>query len=297
MTKEQKAELDRLTEHYRASFTPDVNQGLARLHRAIESSSVSVASQVPATNQRRWFMVAASVAALALATLAVVRFGNFGAQTFATTTEPRSFVLPDGSEVLLNRYSELRVAADYGSEARTVKLRGEGFFSVQPNADQPFLVQQENVTLRVVGTSFNLKAIPRQAFFEVEVATGKVLLGDGAETLPVAALECGRYDKADGLKRMAAPHLNRHAWRTHRLIFRDTPFSEALELVERSYDIQIQVDPAHLASCDFTFSSEFVDAELEEVLSTLGRLCGGAIATVDENAGVYRVEDWCKDPN
>jgi hypothetical protein len=83
--------------------------------------------------------------------------------------------LPDGSQVWLNAGSRL----DYNNEnfnrdSREVELTGEAFFDIAHNAAKPFIVRSGNMRIRVLGTSFNVKAYPGEDNMETSLIRGSV---------------------------------------------------------------------------------------------------------------------------
>src|SRR5690349_3566179 len=65
--------------------------------------------------------------------------------------------LPDGSNVWLNAKSELKYSSDF-SEERNISLTGEAFFDVAHNPEKPFEITAGETQVRVLGTSFNVRA-------------------------------------------------------------------------------------------------------------------------------------------
>ena len=68
--------------------------------------------------------------------------------------------LPDSSVVVLNSGSTLSYPDKFEAESRTVMLVGEAFFEVKKNSKRPFYVKTKDVTIRVLGTKFNVKSYP-----------------------------------------------------------------------------------------------------------------------------------------
>ncbi len=111
--------------------------------------------------------------------------------------EGGEMVLPDGSTVRPVGDSRVTVAENF-TEKRRVTLSGEAFFSVVPNAESPFTVETEKLTLTVLGTEFNLKALPGESEAEVSLVTGSVRIESGTESVVLAPMERLTYDKATG---------------------------------------------------------------------------------------------------
>ena len=82
--------------------------------------------------------------------------------------------LPDGSTVILNQGSKLNYPSTFNGKTRDVYLSGEGFFDIQHNSRQPFFVHIGKVSVKVLGTTFNIKAFPSKPTIEVTVTRGKV---------------------------------------------------------------------------------------------------------------------------
>ena len=82
--------------------------------------------------------------------------------------------LADGSKVWLNADSKIQYPPLFESNTREVYLDGEAFFEVAKNPQKPFIIHLANGTIRVLGTSFNVRAYDNEKVVETSVATGKV---------------------------------------------------------------------------------------------------------------------------
>jgi len=164
-------ELWKLTESYKSGYQPDVNQGLVRLKGKINN-----------TDKVKRFSIQRRVLQMAAAILLLIGFGA-GYQLFSTSTSNLQLqatneiihtLLPDGSEVSLNKYSQLSFPEKFEEGKRVVQLNGEAFFKVKKDQNQPFIVQTANTEVEVLGTSFNLRAYPKEETISLEVEEGKV---------------------------------------------------------------------------------------------------------------------------
>ena len=82
--------------------------------------------------------------------------------------------LADGSKVWLNADSKIQYPPLFEGNTREVYLDGEAFFEVAKNPQKPFIIHLANGTIRVLGTSFNVRAYDNEKVVETSVATGKV---------------------------------------------------------------------------------------------------------------------------
>lgn len=96
-----------------------------------------------------------------------------------TTEEPKILNLNDGSEITLNRNSQISYREDFNSEAREIQLTGEAFFKVTTDTQKPFTVTTQNLTTEVVGTAFNIRE--NDSLIDVTVSEGIVNVYDNDE--------------------------------------------------------------------------------------------------------------------
>ena len=64
----------------------------------------------------------------------------------------------DGSIAYLNSESKIIYPVKFGLFERRIRLEGEAYFKVEHNTRRPFVVEFEGGEIRVLGTSFNVKA-------------------------------------------------------------------------------------------------------------------------------------------
>ena len=215
------------------------------------------------------FKVAASI------TLLIVWSFLFYQVVFKTETivkesgaEKIQFTLPHGSVVWLNEKSKVTYVSDFNNE-RHIELSGEAFFEVTHNPDKPFVIQADKSEVKVLGTSFNVRAYENESQNEVYVVTGKVSLADNSEqNIVLSPGEEGILDKQNGvLSRSAETNPNHIAWKSKQLIFKKTSLTEVAETLEKYFQISITVKNPDLKKCRFT--SSFNNPTLEEVIEAI----------------------------
>ena len=82
--------------------------------------------------------------------------------------------LPDGTIVTLNAGSCMQYAASFGKNSREIILEGEGYFKVVRNEAIPFVVRVKDVTIKVLGTEFNVTAYPEEQIIWTTLVKGSV---------------------------------------------------------------------------------------------------------------------------
>ena len=128
---------------------------------------------------RRVAMLAMAATVVGVMVVAFIAKGQLhGRPEYATEVgEQRSFRLADGSTVILDSRSRLRL--DFDDSTRAVDLlQGRALFRVAANPGRPFIVRAGGTTVRVIGTQFDVNEKSRATV--VTVVEGRVAVYSGA---------------------------------------------------------------------------------------------------------------------
>jgi ferric-dicitrate binding protein FerR (iron transport regulator) len=237
---------------------------------------------------------ASGIAAVILIALGFWWFGTFTPQDefqmMASVEEVVTDTLPDGSVVTLNKNSTLLYPEAFNDAYREVTLLGEAFFEVTPNPQKPFIIQAGNAGIRVVGTSFDIRAYPDQGV-AVIVSTGKVNFyhvnpqtGDSASILLTAGMKGMLSVDSDEPVVDLEHNPDELFWMNQKLEFRQTPLAEVIDLLEHCYHVQIELSGEAISSCRLTafFSDEPIEIILNVIADTFS-------LTVEKSNGMYRL--------
>ena len=214
-----------------------------------ERNAAPVHAARPKWRVPRWQLgLAASL--LAVGALAWLFLNRPATVEYSTAVgEQRSIALPDGSTVLLNTDSAVRVRLS--RHLRRIELaRGEALFSVTHDPARPFEVHALQGVTTAVGTQFDVEIIHSGA--AVSVLEGTVTVGGtGAGSLapPVVAVPAGSgvgYTQEGMVSQLRPAEINRiKGWRAQRLVFNDIPLDTALAEYNRYRSTPIVLgDPA-----------------------------------------------------
>lgn len=158
---------------------------------------------------------------------------------FATTTEPDSVRLPDGTLVWLNEDSKLSYPETFADAERQVTLTGEAFFEVEKDPSHPFVIHGKGSETMVLGTSFNVRAIPTEDFVQIAVATGKVSFArlgkDDQKLLLYPGEQAILADGANAPTKSEVPDLNYLAWKNGVIRFDHAPLSDVFQVLEKNH--------------------------------------------------------------
>jgi transmembrane sensor len=185
--------------------------------------------------------------------------------------------LTDGSKIWLNADSKIKYPAVFAGNTREVYLNGEAFFEVAKNPSKPFIIHLANGTVRVLGTSFNVRAYDNEKVVETSVATGKVAFipkyqsrRQKQDTLFITPDNKVRYlleeDQANVLPTASAED---KAWTEGRLIFKALTLQEIAIELERYFGKQVTfVDEEPK---NYRLTGSFQNNSLDEIMYYLSR--------------------------
>lgn len=83
-------------------------------------------------------------------------------------------VLPDGSKVWLNAGSKLIYEGKFNRTIREVRLEGEAYFAVANDKKRPFVVKTARLSIRALGTEFNIRSYHDEGTIETTLIKGSV---------------------------------------------------------------------------------------------------------------------------
>lgn len=179
-----------------------------------------------------------------------------------------SVVLPDGSKVTLNAGSVLTYPTAFVSAERKVTIEGEAYFEITRDTKHPFLVQAENLQVKVLGTVFNVKAYKEEDCIEVTLVEGAVAVGLERESqyIQLNPRQLARFNKTDRTFCKQQVNLNNYtAWKDGRFYFDRLTFRNIATQLERNFNVDIHIDSEKLKST--VFSGDFIRGEnLEQIL-------------------------------
>ncbi|MFC5284477.1 FecR family protein [Pedobacter alpinus] len=185
-------------------------------------------------------------------------------QTLANT---KIISLPDGSTVTLNKYTRINFPEKFTGEYRGVKLvAGEAFFSIKPDKDSPFVIQTENTSIRVVGTSFNVKCTDEKT--EVTVETGVVEVTKKERSIELKPGEKVVVDDHySSLQKQNVTDSFYNYYITKEFVANSTPLWRLVEVLNDTYDVKIIIKNERVKNLKLT--TTFKDESLESIIDVI----------------------------
>ncbi|MDR2914912.1 MAG: DUF4974 domain-containing protein [Tannerella sp.] len=232
--------------------------------------------------KRTWVRIlkyAASVAVLIVCSVGMYMLGsrrweNESFQTVVNQTIVRNektyLLLPDGTKVWLNKDSKISYPDSFSDKQRVVTLEGEGYFEVVHDETSPFFVETKGMTVRVLGTMFDVKNYSSDVVSETVLLSGKVevYMEKCQEPILLSPDQKVSYDKQTGDYRVANVDAPEYAlWKNDKLVMDNEELEAIFKKIGRWYDVDIVYD--RNLPLKTRYSVTITDEPKEEILRLL----------------------------
>lgn len=151
-------------------------------------------------------------------------------------------LLPDGSIVKLNSGSDITYVYNSEKKIREVRFQGEGYFDVS-KSDKPFIVKMSTgVEVKVLGTSFNLKAYTDDPIIQASLVEGHIELEHKNKKLIMKAGDMAEFNKQTlQLKQVKGNLSHSCGWLKNKLYMDDMSLNDVCKYLERWYNVDITI--------------------------------------------------------
>lgn len=182
-----------------------------------------------------------------------------------------NLTLSDGTIVHLNAGSTLKYPVQFiPGQERKVFVKGEAYFEVTKNKNDPFIVNTKNINIKVLGTSFNVSAYDNDNDLNTVLVEGAVDLYDAKGKNKITSLNPGymaSLNKSENHILLKQVDTYDHtAWIDGKLIFNNIPFETIRKKLERRYNVTIINNNETLDKK--TYLASFDIESIEEILNS-----------------------------
>jgi transmembrane sensor len=176
-------------------------------------------------------------------------------------------ILPDGTKVLLSKNSEITYPKSFESNTREINLLGEGFFDVHHDSAHPFIIHTQGTNVKVLGTSFNVRAYDAQV--QVIVKTGrvqfsknnaKVILTKGQKGEILANVDTIIKSEIAEVKTVVKDKLNS-------FVFNKMSLGEVADALSKKFNKDIKFSQDKIKNCKLT--ATFENENLENIIAVI----------------------------
>lgn len=147
-----------------------------------------------------------------------------------------SITLSDGTKVHLNAESQLTYPVCFSSKERIVQIEGEAYFDVAPDKDHPFIVQMPHGSVRVTGTSFNVRAYPDEKTECITLISGSVTISSEDKEFALIPGQHYIFDKTSGKESVTDVNTELYtSWQSGSFVFLNVPLEDIMSYLSKWY--------------------------------------------------------------
>lgn len=149
--------------------------------------------------------------------------------------------LSEGSIVYLAGNSKFSFPSVFESKERKVLLDGKAFFDIAHIEKQPFIIETEDATVKVLGTAFELTGGKKKCF-NLTVSRGAVMVIPHKWNEPDIMVTAGESVKIIDSKIIKYKSAFQPSWYSHKLQFRDETLVSILLVLNRNFGTNFTID-------------------------------------------------------
>ncbi len=166
---------------------------------------------------------------------------------YNTMTTPRGrqyqLVLSDGTKVWLNSASSIRYPAAFAGNTRSVTISGEAYFEVAKDQHSPFVVNVNNMQVKVMGTHFNINAYDDEESVNTTLLEGSVKISAAGDEKILVPGQQSKFYKTGHLQLVKNADLEEAvAWKNGVFHFNKADIQSVMRQIGRWYDLEINYE-------------------------------------------------------
>lgn len=221
----------------------------------------------------------------------------------------KQLLLPDGTKVWLNADSRLSYNNfTKDTKMRSVSLEGEAYFDVAKDKNRPFIIQTEKISIRVLGTAFNVKAYPNEPKTETTLIQGAIelsvnerpeekillkpnekvalvdskMLAEGKKSTNNLTLTIGNLSK---IHVDNEEYIQETSWTTNKLVFKDETMEELIPKLERWYNVSIHLESPKIKR--YRYTATITKENINQVLNAMQLIKPFTFKTENNDITIY----------
>ena len=187
--------------------------------------------------------------------------------TFKSGSKSIEKILPDGTKILLSKNSQITYPKTFEGNTREINLLGEGFFDVHHDAAHPFIIHTQGTVVKVLGTSFNIRAYNAQVQVHVKIGkvqfsknNAKVVLIKGQKGETLANVDAIIKSEVIEVETVIKEKLSS-------FVFNKMSLSKVAESLSKRFNKDIKFSRDKIKNCELT--ATFENEKLENIIAVI----------------------------
>lgn len=185
--------------------------------------------------------------------------------------------LSDGTKVFLNAGTTLKYPVNFiKGKNREVFLEGEAYFEVSKDEMHPFIVNANEMNIKVLGTKFNVSSYNDDSEINTVLVEGSVSLSSDSKPNDASLLKPGYKGSLDkSQSKISFKKVDTRIyteWMHGDVIFRNSTFKEITKKLERNYNVIIENKYNELSLKRFNASFNKNIETIDDIMTSIGEI-------------------------
>lgn len=204
------------------------------------------------------------------------RVDLFGVSEYSEIYIPKGdktrILFQDGSQAFVNSDTKIKYPRKFGLVNRKIEIEGEAYFKISTNSKRPFVVEINKTKVKVLGTSFNVKAHKDDEDINIVLDKGKIVYETPQNDYNILPGHQAIYNKKTGKCTILPMEKSSEAslWVNNLIAFKDTPLSEVLKTLNRAFNADFKVE--NPLAYKYTYTLTTGKTTLQEVTKELEKI-------------------------
>lgn len=230
----------------------------------------------PTATRYMWQKIAIAASVVSIISLAALFFlkktspESVKQLAFTATDAQPQLKLSDSSIIMATSGSMITYPAVFAGAERLVTLKGEAYFDITHDKSKPFIITDNDVQIKVLGTTFNIQT--KDTCTTTTVYTGKVTMYNQYGSIIIPAGNTGIYNRARHSFSLATTaNKNAISYVSRKFYFENETLTNIAGYLSKAYHEKIIIDHPQMGSLRLTgtFENESLEYIINVIAATL----------------------------
>ena len=193
-----------------------------------------------------------------------------------------NIILSDGTKLWLNSGSRAIYPVSFNKKNREIFIEGEAYLEVAHNANQPFFVKTNDITVKVLGTKFNISAYPEDRLASVVLVEGSVEASSKKEDAIITPNQIFSLEKESGKVCVKKTDVMEYiSWKEGWLLCNKEKIESIAAKLSRYYNVKIEILDKSVNDLTLTGKLD-LKTECTDVINTISSTAPIVYQVVDD---------------
>ncbi len=194
-----------------------------------------------------------------------------------------SLTFSDGTRLYLNSGSQVIYPVTFNKKSREIYVRGEAYLEVAKDAGWPFIVKTDHLSVKVLGTEFNIKSYPDETNSSVVLVKGSVQAIVKSQKILMKESQLFTLDNTTEKTSLRKTDVLEYvSWKDGWMYCTNERIEDIARKLSRYYDVNIQINDDKVKDMTLTGKLD-LQTEYQEILNVISFIAPVDYKIIDGN--------------